>query len=254
MFKRKPKEINSDLFYKVKLESGLPFSYERNGGSIKENKTKLNLRPGDWVTLNYKGKLIFEERKILNLIFSIIIKRRSFFSLLVQVIMLLSYAILYAFLLVQMIDDGNFEDAFARATFYYLLKDLILFIPLFMIMYKMGRTAYRSFSIIGPAKGLKNKFSEINSIKFYDVKNKFRTIQFDNDGKMLEDKKGNYLYRESQKITHGIYKFDLLVANKEEKELYKFEYYTVQIDFTQGEGVLMTNGKKLEYSKVEVIK
>ncbi len=254
MFNRKAKEINSDLFYKMRLEDNSEFSYTKNSGKRKENKTKVNLKPGDWIDLDKKGNYIFEERKLLNLLYTFIIKRRSLFVLIIHFTLLVGYFIAYGLMIYQFDRDDAFNNVFTNAVFTIIIKDILLLLPLLAILWKMGITIYRSFTIIGPAKALKSRFSEVDGIKFYDLKNKHRTIKFDSNGKMLEDKKGEYFFRESQKVSSQVYKFDLLIVNKAAKDLYKLEYYTVQIDFKQDEGVLMTKGKKLEYSKVELVR
>ena len=254
MFNRKPKEINSDLFYKMSLEDKSEFSYTKNSGKKKENQKSVNLKPGDWIDLDKKNNFIFEERKFLNFLYTFIIKRRSLFALLVQFTLLVCYFMAYALMIYQFDKDNAFNNVFANAVFTIIIKDLLLLLPLIVIFWKMCITIYRSFTIIGPAKSLKSRFKEINSIKFCDVKNKYRTIKFDLNGKMLEDKKGEYYFRESEKVSSQVYKFDLLIVNKNAKDLFKLEYYTVQLDFKQDEGVLMTKDKKLEYSKLEIIR
>lgn len=250
----KSKEIKSDLFYKVKTKDGSPISYIRNGGKEKENRTCLYLRPGDWVNLEYEGSIIYEERKFLNYLFTFIIKRKSLFSLLFQASLLIGYFLIYALMIFQLDTEGAFDNAFSNVLFIYIFKDIILFFPLILMFYKMVKTGYRSFAIIGPARSLKLRFGKTDSMKFHDIKNKVRVIQFDSEGKILEDKSGEYFYRDANRVTKDIYKFDFLIVNKNAKELYKLEYYTIQLDFKQNEGLLITNGKKLEYSRVEIVK
>lgn len=244
----KQKEINSDLFYKISTTNDIPFSYERNGNQLRENRTVLKVKPGDWVNINYEGELEFEERKLLNYLFKFIIKRKSLFSLIFQASLLVGYFGVYAFMIFDLQSKGAWNAAFT-----YVFKDLILFLPLVTIFYKMIKTGYRSFSIIGPSSSLKKRFSNSSAIKFIDASGKIRKINLDINGKMLEDQKGIYYYRDSEKVTTDVYKFDFLIVNKNPKPLYNLEYYTIQLNFKQKEGLLITNGKKIEYSKIEII-
>lgn len=257
MFKKKKKEINSDLFYKVRLEDRSDFSFTRNGGITKTNKRCMNLKPGDWVTIDHKSKaeMEFKSRSLLNWMYMFYAKRKTFFNFLFQLSMIVIYVIIYAFLLVEFSekDKSEFDGFFRNLTWAKLVADIVLLAPLLLIFFKLSRTIYRSVVIWGPSRKLKNKFSDVEGMKFTNLNKKKRTIVFDKNGNPINIPLENYHYREVTKITEEIFRFDLIIVSNEKIPLFNVEYYTIQLDFKQLEGVIMTKSKKLEYDKIELV-
>ncbi len=246
-FWSKEKEIKSDLYYKVTASDDATFSYQRNNRKIKNNVKKLKLSPGDWVTISSTKHLDYEERKFLNWVHIFYIKKRSLFNLLFQLILLASYVVAYSFAIIEF---NGFEDV----TFHIdtLMKDVILFAPIVLLMFKAAKTFTKAITLGGPNRTLKNKFTMFESIIIKDKKKQKRTITFNSDGEMIEDEHGKYFYGDAEKINSNIYKFGLLIFNKNEEPLYNVEYYTIQVDFKQLEGILIPNSKKLEHSNVHL--
>lgn len=242
-------EIKSDLYYKVTTTDNSTFSYQRNNRLLRENVKTLYLRPGDWVVIEDKKELNYEERGILNFAHMFYLKFRSVFNLTFQILILLGYAYAY----VSYFSDFNIDDInFITFTVQIIFEDIILFLPLIFLFFKTIKTLSRAITIIGPNSQLKGKFSMIESITIVDKSGKKRTIMFNDSSKMVEDELGTYRYGGAEKISSNIYKFDLLIFNKKEKPLFNIENYILQVDFKQLEGILISKGKKLEHSNVKL--
>ncbi len=246
-FKKKNKEIKSDLHYKVTTTDDTTVDYQKNNYLKRKGRKKLNLAPGDWVEISSVKNLHFEERKFLNWVHIFYIKKRSLFNLMFQIMLIAIYLFAYAFTIIQIAGHGKPE--FAKTT---IIKNIILFMPLVLLLFKSGKTLSKAVTIVGPNKKIKAKLAEFQSISFKDKRRKKRTIMFDAEANMIEDEKGEYHYGDTVKISSNIYRFDLLIFNKNEEALYKIEYYNVQVDFRQEEGILLSKGKKLEHSIVEL--
>ncbi len=249
LFKKKIKEIKSDLHYKVKTNDDTTFDYKKNNHLQRKNRKKMTLAPGDWVEISSVKSLEYEERKFLNWMHIFYIKKRSLFNLIFQIILIVIYLFAYGFTIMQITNESTHGAGLASASF---IKNVILFLPLLILVGRTAKTLSKAITIVGPNRALKNKFVEFQSITFRDKRNKKRTVVFDQEANMIEDEKGSYHYGDTVKISSSIYRFDLLIFNKNESPLHHIEYYNIQVDFRQEEGILVSKGKKLEHSVVEL--
>ncbi len=247
IYKKKVKEMKSDLYYKVKATDESTFDYQKNTRKRRYNRKSIKLAPGDWVEVSAVKNLDFRERKFLNWMHIFYIKKRSLFNLMFQIILMAIYVFAYAFTILEFKDNASFELVNAS-----IIKDIILFFPLILLLVKAGNTLSKAVTIVGPNRTVKTKLTEFQSITFKDKRKKKRVIKFDSEANMLEDDKGTYYYGDTVKVSSSIYRFDMLIFNKTDRPLYKVEYYNVQVDFRQKEGILVTKGKKLEHSVVEL--
>ncbi len=245
----KEKEIKSDLYYRVTATGDSSFSYEKNGRTKSKAKS-LNLVPGDWVTISSTKNLEFKERAFLNWMHIFYIKKRSIFNMLIQIALLLTYVFAYVFAFFEL------NEAEAGLSFGIeissIIKDLLLFAPIVLLTLKLIKTSIKAIALSGPNRALKKKLSDIESIVIKDKRKNKRKISFNNSMEMVEDEYGTYYYGDAEKVNSNIYKFGLLIFNKEKEPLYNVEYYTVQVDFKQLEGVLIPKSRKLEHSNVHL--
>ncbi len=245
IFKKKTKEIKSDLHYKVRVtDEEITFDYQKNNYLKRSNRKKMKLAPGDWVEMTNIKNLEFSERKLLNKFHIFYLKKRSFFNLLMQIFLIVIYIFAYGYTIFELSGSGLKGASF--------IKNAILLAPLFILFGKSLKTLSKAITILGPNRTLKNKLIEFQSISFKDKRGKKRTVVLDREGEMIQDGKAVYHYGDAYKVSSNVYGFDLLILNKNEEPLYKVENYNVQIDFRQEEGILITKSKKLEHSIVEL--
>lgn len=244
-FLKRDKEIKSDLHYKVSTIDGSTFDYQRNKRSKKKNKKEINLSPGDWVTVSNFKNLKFEEKKFKNWLYIFYIKNISLLLLIFQIILLVSYAVSYAFAIYTLSTKSSV--LFGALSIF---NGIVLFAPIVVLTVKAAATFTRTITNGGPNRSLHNKFSKFESITIRDSKKGKRTIFLDSEGNFSDDKGGEYFYGDAEKFNSNVYKFNLLIINKNDTPLHKVEYYTIQIDFEQLEGIQITKSKKLESYRV----
>lgn len=247
VFQKHEKELKSDLYYKVTTNNDSTFSYQKNKGLIWENKNSFYLSPGDVVVITETKHLEFEERKFLNWMHLFYIRKRSLFELLFQLVLLASYVVVYMYTIYGLVKGDTLTLAITS-----LFGTVVLFAPIVLLVMKTIRTLMKAITHGGPNRHLRNNFHPFESFTFKDKRGAKRTIYFDKEGKLKADNKGEYTYGDAIKINENIYQFNLLIHNKDNKPLYKTEYYTIQMDFKQNEGLLIPKNKKLEYSKIEL--